>query len=102
MTPRGGSAEDVSALLAELQQLPDVEERPSQFADIPAFWIDGREFLHLHGPYVEIRLTRKRIARLDDERVAQRARTSDWVIVPAGERELVVRLAREALEANRR
>ena len=98
MKPRN----DVRELLAALAQLPSVEQRRSQFADIPALWIDGREFLHVHGADVEIRLTRKEIARLDDERVAQRARASDWVIVPAAERDLIHELARTALEANRR
>jgi hypothetical protein len=89
-------------LIGRLRELPDVEERQSQFADIPAFWIDGREFLHLQGDQVEIRLTRKLIARLDDARAAQRARSSDWVIVDAREERLILELARAALEANRR
>ena len=89
-------------LLQTLRQLPDVEERRSQFAEIPAFWIDGREFLHLHGDEVEIRLTQKLISRLDEPRAAQRSRSSDWLIVNAGEEKLVLELARAALEANRR
>ena len=101
MTRRDASAEDVSRLLAELAELPAVEQRRSQFADIPALWVDGREFLHVHGADVEIRLTCKEIARLDDERIAQRARASDWVIVPAAERDLIRELARKAVEANR-
>ena len=79
-----------------------MEERRSQFAEIPAFWIDGREFVHLLEDRVEIRLTRKLISRLDEPRAAQRARTSDWVIVDAGEQTLVLELARRALNANRR
>ena len=89
-------------LAAELRRLPGVEEAPSQWTGAMAFWIDGREFVHFHGDLVEIRLTRKRISRLDDERVARRTRTSDWVVVPARERTLVLELARAALEANRR
>jgi hypothetical protein len=88
--------------MQRLRTLPDVEERTSQFAEIPALWIDGREFLHVQGDQVEIRLTRKLIARLDEPRAAQRARTSDWVIVDASELELVLELARQASEANRR
>ena len=83
--------------------VPDAEERPSQFHGEPALWIDGREFLHVHGPErVEIRLTRKLIARLDEPRAPARTRTSDWVIVAAAEHDLVLDLARRAASANRR
>ena len=93
----------MSEVLAELRDLPGVEERPSQFHGAPALWIDGREFLHLHGDdVVEIRLTRPLIARLEDERAPARARYSDWVIVRAEHRDLVRELARRALDANRR
>ena len=92
----------MSELAAELRKLADVEEASSRWTGAPAFWIDGREFVHFHGDLVEIRLTRKRISGLDDDRVARRTRTSDWVLVPASERELVLELARAALEANRR
>jgi hypothetical protein len=91
------------SLLEELvRTLPDAERRPSQFHDGPALWIDGHEFLHFHGDdLVEIRLTRRLIATLDEPRAASRARTSHWVIVAAAERELVLDLAARALEANR-
>jgi hypothetical protein len=94
----------VSELIAELLRLlPDAAERPSQFHGEPALWIDGREFLHLHGPdVVEIRLTRALIRELDEPRAPARARYSDWVIVRAEHGDLVRRLAREALDANRR
>jgi Family of unknown function (DUF5519) len=83
--------------------LPDVEERPSQFHGEPAFWIDGREFVHFHGDqWIELRLTGKLINRLDDDRAMRRARTSDWVMVETRHIDLVVDLARQALEANRR
>lgn len=93
----------MNALLEDLRRLPDVEERPSQFHGEPALWIDGHEFLHFHGPrVVEIRLTRPLINRLEDDRAPARARYSDWVIVEAAHRDLVLDLARRALEANRR
>lgn len=95
------SIPEIDHLMARLRKLPEVEERPSQFADIPAFWIDGREFLHIHEDQVEIRLTRKLIGRLDEPRAAQRARTSDWVIVDASEERLVLELAGRALDANK-
>lgn len=89
-------------LLARLAQLPDVEQRPSQFNGEPAFWIDGREFVHTHGDdWIEIRLTGKLINRLDDDRALRRSRTSDWVMVDARHEDLILELARRALDANR-
>jgi hypothetical protein len=90
-------------LLADLvRELPEAELHPSQFHGEPALWVDGREFLHLHGDHtVEIRLTRRVIAALDEPRAPARALTSDWVIVSAAEQELVRELAGRALEANR-
>ena len=82
--------------------VPDAEERPSQFHGEPALWIGEREFLHVHGPErVEIRLTRKLIAHLEEPRAPARARTSDWVIVSAAERDLILDLSRRAAAANR-
>ena len=89
-------------LVDALRTLPDVEERPSQWTGGPAFWLDGREIVHFHGDEVEIRLTRRVIAEVDDRRVARRTRTSDWVAVSLRERELALDLARAAVEANRR
>lgn len=89
-------------LLARLRRLPDVEVAPSQWTGEPAIWVDGREILHAHGEHIEIRLTGKLINALDDERAMRRARTSDWVLIAEGERELILELARRAVEANRR
>lgn len=90
-------------LLVRLGSLPDVEGRPSQFNGEPAFWIDGREFVHFHGDqWIEVRLTGKLINRLEEERAMRRSRTSDWVIVDTRHTDLIVDLARQALEANRR
>ena len=90
-------------LLTRLAELPGVEQRPSQFHGEPAFWIDGREFVHTHGDdWIEVRLGRKLINRLEEERAMRRSRTSDWVMVEAKDADLVVELARQALEANRR
>jgi hypothetical protein len=89
-------------LLARLAELPGVEQRPSQFHGEPAFWIDGREFVHTHGDdWIEIRLTGKLINRLDDGRALRRSRTSEWVMVDVRHEELILDLARQALEANR-
>jgi Family of unknown function (DUF5519) len=90
-------------LFGRLRSLPEVEERPSQFNGEPAFWIDGREFVHFHGDqWIEVRLTGKLINRLDEERAMRRSRTSDWVMVETRHTDLIVDLARQALEANRR
>jgi hypothetical protein len=89
-------------LLAELCRLPDVDVAPSQWTGEPALWVDGREIVHAHGELVEIRLTGKLINAMDDERAMRRTRTSDWVLVASGERELILDLAGRAVEANRR
>ena len=90
-------------LLPRLADLPGVEQRPSQFNGEPALWIEGREFLHFHGTdIVEIRLTGKGITALDDERAMRRSRTSDWVMVDVRHADLILDLARAALELNRR
>jgi hypothetical protein len=93
----------VTELLARLAELPGVEQRPSQFHGEPAFWIDGREFVHTHGAdWVEIRLGGKLIAGVEDERAMRRSRTSDWVMVESRHAELILDLARQALAANRK
>ena len=91
----------MSLLEKLVRTLPDAERRPSQFHGGPALWIDRHEFLHCHGDLVEIRLTRRLIATLDEPRAPSRARTSHWVIVAAAEGELDLDLAARALEANR-
>ena len=90
------------SLLSELRRLPDVEVAPSQWTGQPAIWVDGREIVHEHGDWIEIRVTSKLITRLDDERAMRRAYTSDWVMVDRAERDLILALARQAVEANRR
>jgi hypothetical protein len=90
-------------LLARLAELPDVEQRPSQFHGEPALWIDGREFVHTHGhEWIEIRLTAKLINALEDERALRRSRTSDWIMVDPRHADLILELAGRALDANRR
>ncbi len=64
-------------LLERLLELPAAEAAPSRLTGGPALWVEGREFLHLHGDEAEIRLTRKLISQLDDPRVTRRTRTSD-------------------------
>jgi len=90
-----------AALLDELSRLPGAEVAPSQWTKEPAIWVEGREIVHAHDPWIEIRLTRKLIDRLEDDRVLRRARTSDWVMVDEGERDLILDLATRAAAANR-
>jgi Family of unknown function (DUF5519) len=89
------------ALLDELSRLPGAEVARSQWTDAPAIWVDGREIVHAHDRWIEIRLTSKLITRLDDDRVFRRARTSDWVMVDESERDLILDLAAEAAAANK-
>ena len=88
------------ALLDELSQLSGVEVAPSQWTKQPAIWVDGREIVHAHDRWIEIRLTGELIDRLEDERVLRRARRSDWVMVDEAERELILDLASQAVAAN--
>jgi Luciferase len=88
-------------LLAELAKLPGAEVAPSQWTKEPAIWVDGREIVHAHEPWVEIRLTSKLINRVEDDRVLRRARSSDWVMVDESERELILDLAGRAAAVNR-
>jgi hypothetical protein len=88
------------ALLDELSRLPGTEVVRSQWTDEPAIWVDGREIVHAHERWVEIRLTSKLINRVDDDRVLRRARTSDWVMVDEAERDLILALASRAAAAN--
>jgi len=88
------------ALLDELSRLPGADVARSQWTDEPAIWVDGREIVHAHDRWVEIRLTSKLINRLDDDRVLRRARTSDWVMVDEVERDLILDLASQASAAN--
>ena len=90
-----------AALLAELSRLPGAEVALSQWTKEPAIWVDGREIVHAHEPWIEIRLTSKLINRLEDDRVLRRARTSDWVMVSESERDLILDLASQAAKANR-
>jgi hypothetical protein len=90
-------------LLDRLRALSELEEAPSQWTGGPAFWLDGREIVHFHdADLVEIRLTRRLMRpALEDERVWQRSRYSDWVVVRRNEVELAVELTWRAVEANR-
>jgi hypothetical protein len=88
-------------LLAELSALPGVEVAPSQWTGEQAIWVDGREIVHAHREWIEVRLTGKLINQVEDDRVLRRARSSDWVMVDRKEGELILDLARQAVEANR-
>lgn len=88
-------------LLADLRALPGVEVAPSQWTGEPAIWVDGREIVHAHREWIEVRLTGKLINQVEDDRVLRRARTSDWVMIDRKERELILDIARQAVEANR-
>jgi hypothetical protein len=87
-------------LFDDLRELPGVEVAPSQWTHEPAIWVEGREILHAHDRWIEIRLTRRLINQLDDDRVLRRARTSDWVMVDESERDLILDLAAQAASAN--
>jgi hypothetical protein len=89
-------------LLKELGGLPGVEVAPSQWTGEPAIWSAGREIVHAHERWIEVRLTGKLINKVEDDRVLRRSRTSDWVMVDSSEPELILDLTRQAVVANRR
>ena len=76
------------------------EQEPSRWGADPAFWWHGRELVHTHGTLVEIRLTRRGIRELEDDRAMLRARTSDWVMVSSEHEDLIVALAARARALN--
>jgi hypothetical protein len=81
---------------------------PSQFSPIPALWVDGREFAHVHGERLEIRLTRPVIRELrgslgEDDRVTDVRR--DWLsfaVRGRADESDAMDLLRTAADANRR
>jgi luciferase-like monooxygenase len=84
------------SLIEQLSEVPELEQGESRWGG-PAFFARGRELVHFHPGMVEVRLGRKLVrAALEDERLYARARTSDWIVVPESEVELVLELARQA------
>jgi hypothetical protein len=77
-----------------------LQQVPSRWGADPAFWWRGREIVHTHGDFVEIRLTRKGIREIEDDRAMLRARTSDWVMVGIEHEDLIVELAERAQVLN--
>ncbi len=73
----------IDSLVRSVLRMPAVEEHPSQFGPAPAYWVEGREFLHVDADgMLDLRLTRalyrEHRARLrDDARVATRG--GDWI-----------------------
>jgi hypothetical protein len=100
----------ISRFLADGARLRGLRRAPSQFGTHPpALWARSREIAHIHGRHVEIRLTRKLMARLrpefaGDARVDYRRPGSDWVRVQlrgTADLRLALRLLRIAIRANR-
>ena len=62
----------------------------------------ARDLPHSRDGEVEIRLTRREIARRDHVGFWHRRPGSDWIGLPADDEQLVRTLLRDALEANAR
>jgi hypothetical protein len=94
----------VDEVLAEVRLLPGVEETRSRWGEGTAFGIDGHEFFHCERDgLLDIRMTRRLIRDLDDDRVVYRPGSSDWVWLTVESPEDVsfaVELARRARAAN--
>jgi hypothetical protein len=100
----------LSRFLTAGAKLRGLRRAPSRFGSHPpALWARSREIAHVHGQHVEIRLTRKVMARLrselaGDARVDYRRPGSDWVRVQlhgTADLQLALRLLRVAILANR-
>jgi hypothetical protein len=99
--------DDFAAAAARIRGL---EARPSQFGSHPpAWWLGRREIAHAHAGHLEVRLTRKVMARMREElapdaRVDYRHPGSDWVrlqLRTKADVDLALRLLRIAMGSNR-
>lgn len=97
------------ALGRAIGAIKGVSAHPSQFGPVPAFWVDGKEFVHFHEEdLLDIRLTRKLISAKrkhlkKDPRVS--LRNSDWLTVQiqkADDIPFALEMVKEAAKANRR
>ena len=97
-------------LTKRILDLHAVDQRPSRFADKPAFFVGRREIAHFHGNNaIDLRLTRARIGALkaelqEDSRVELRPSASDWVEFTFRRKQdldRAVELVELAVEANR-
>src|SRR5437762_6587696 len=68
-------------------ELVGVTMRRSHFSDTPAFYVNGKEFLHFHSETeIDLRLTRREISRrrvvLDtNSGITRRSSGSDWLAI---------------------
>jgi|SRR5581483_4637091 len=93
-----------------LDAIEGVVRSESMFAEVDAWWVNGKEIAHFHSEdEIEIRVTkaviRERRAELKaDPRVVLRTGASDWLTVvakTAADAEFIVELAERAAEAHR-
>jgi hypothetical protein len=78
-------------------------ESPSAFCNRKAFWTNGKEIALFDktGRILQLRLTRKVIRTLDDDRIARRAPGSDWIHFRVSEDlRFIEKLARMAIRAH--
>jgi hypothetical protein len=94
---------------AAAARIPSLQARPSQFGSHPpAWWLGRREIAHAHAGRLEVRLTRRVMARMRDElgsdaRVDYRRPGSDWVrlqLRTKADVDLALRLLRIAMRSN--
>jgi predicted DNA-binding protein (MmcQ/YjbR family) len=106
--PHADAAKHLTSVVRKVRRIPGVVERESRFAPKPAWWIDGREFMHADGAVLDIRLTKpeirahRELLRTDD-RIELRA--SDWLtfeVRAASDVGDAVDLIQMAVDANRR
>jgi Luciferase len=86
--------QDLRARLRErLLAIDGKIESESQFADVMAFWVNGKEIAHFEGDdEINMRLTRRVVSserhRLKvDARVDLKRRSADWIVIRFSEHE---------------
>ena len=99
-----------SRLTARLLGIEGLVESPSAFVQDDAFWCNGKEIAHfVSADVVDLRLTKAvirdlRTALREDERVALRKGSSDWLevrVASGDDADFVVELAERAAAAHR-
>ena len=98
-------------LKSKILSLAGVERRESRWGKDPAYFVDGREFVHFHGRReLDIRLTKRlqgigRSRLQQDSRIGFRKGRSEWItftVGAEGDLEFALSLIKLAWEGNRK
>lgn len=98
-------------LNSKILTLAGVERRGSRWGKDPAYFVDGKEFVHFHSRReLDIRLTRRvieigRSKLQQDSRIGLRKGSSEWItftLATGGDLEFALHLVALAWEGNRK